>query len=92
MAKLNDTQKKTLKGYKGLFDTEFVAKYLKKAGYNFVSWREKSKPNEGTPTFPLSYFINNSKKEIANSKFTDITFSINGKVTIKTPKGFFQFF
>ena len=92
MAKLTAGEKKSLKGYVGLFDVEFVSKFVKKAGYTFVSWREKSIPNQGTPSFPLSYFINNGKKDILKSKFSKITFSTNGNVTIKSSKGYFQFF
>ena len=92
MAKLTEAQKKSLKGYIGLFDVDFLAKFIKKSSYNFVSWREKTKPNEGTPAYPLSYFIDNAKKDILKSKYQSISFSKNGNVTIKSSKGYFQFF
>jgi hypothetical protein len=89
--KLSAAQKKSLKGYTNLFDIDFINIFLKKEGYNFVSWREKSKPNEGTPTFPLSYFINNGKKDLLKTKYNSISFGKNGSVTIKTSKGFLQY-
>lgn len=92
MAKLTLSEKKSLKSYVGLFDIEFVSKFVKKAGYNFVSWREKSVPNAGTPSYPLSYFINNAVKDVLKSKYSQITFSKNGNVTVKSSKGYFQFF
>ena len=92
MAKLTQAQKKSLKGYIGLFDVDFVSIFVKKSGYSFVSWREKTTPNAGTPSYPLSYFINNAKKDILKSKYTSISFSQNGNVTIKSSKGYFQFF
>lgn len=92
MAKLTEAQKKSLRGYVGLFDVDFVSKFLKKEGYFRVSWREKTKPNEGTPAYPLSYFIDNAKKDVLKSKYMSISFSKNGNVTIKSSKGYFQFF
>jgi hypothetical protein len=92
MAKLTEAQKKSLRSYVGLFDVDFASDFLKKSGYNFVSWREKTIPNAGTPSYPLSYFIKNAVKPVLNSKYTKITFSKNGNVTIKSSKGYFQFF
>jgi len=92
MGKLTLEQKKSIKSYVGLFDVEFVSIFVKKSGYNFVSWREKTIPNAGTPSYPLSFFMNNAKKDILKSKYTSVTFSKNGNVTIKSNKGYFQFF
>ena len=92
MATLTIAQKKSLRGYVNLFDVDFVNRFLKKSGFTKISWRERSMPNAGTPTFPLSYFIDNAKKDILKSKYTKIVFSQNGHVTIKSSKGYFQYF
>jgi len=92
MSILTSIQKKSLKSYKGLFDLEFVSIFLKHYGYKSVSFRKKSIPNQGSPTYNLSSFMKNIKKEISKSIFTNIIFSANGNVTIKTKYGYFQYF
>jgi hypothetical protein len=90
-SKVSKDFKKSLKSYVGLFDVDFVSKFLKKEGFNYVRFREKFSPNEGVK-FPLSFFISNAKKDILESKYSQIVFHKNGNITIKTPKGYFEFF
>jgi hypothetical protein len=92
MAKLTLEQKKSIKSYVGLFDVDFVAKFLKKAGYNGVHYWINLKDLPKSPFYPLSYFINNAKKQVLNTKYSSVTFSKNGNVTIKSGKNYFLFF
>ena len=91
MTKLSEASKKSLKSYVGLFDVEYVSKFLKDKGYNFVDFSEKSATPNKKGAIPLSYFLSSAKNSVLSEKYNKITFHSNDKVSVKSKSGYFTF-
>ena len=89
MVRVHTIQKNAIEIFKfiDLYGSEILFTELKK--YPFVSWRDKTIPKQGSPT--------RLTKDIDTEKVKDITVKKliahkDGKTTIVTDKGVYQFF
>lgn len=89
---LSENQKKKLKKNVNVYDVEFISEFFLRQGFTLISYREKSIPGEGSPTVTIFNFIKKGKEDWLKAKYTNIYFSKYGFVTIKTSKGFLQYF
>jgi hypothetical protein len=93
---LTENQKKKLKKNVNIYDVEFISEFFLRQGFKYISYREKSIPSDGSPTVTIFNFIKNriekGKEDWLKAKYTNIYFSKYGFVTIKTSKGFLQYF
>lgn len=75
------------------YTLEIYAILLRNEGKTFVSYREKSTPSQGSPSYKLSTFVDKLKEDIKHSTIQKVSVSRDEtKITLKTDFGYFQFF